>query len=64
MEDLRELESEWLTSRDMYAESPQLGSLRMAIEAGETYVAALRREGQEVPEKVQDDLALLKDLGS
>ena len=59
---LSDLESDWLTLRDMYAASPQLGNLRQAVEAGKAFVDALRREGQDVPEKVADDLSLLEHL--
>lgn len=59
---LRELESEWLSLRDMYAGNPQLGNLRQVIEAGEAYVQALHRAGQAVPAKVSDSLALFEDL--
>lgn len=64
MTELHELESDWLSLREMYAASPQLGSLRQAVEAGEAYVAALRQAGQPVPPKVADGLALLTDLAT
>ena len=62
MNDLRDLESNWLSLRDMYASSPQLGNLRQVVDAGKAYVAALRQAGEAVPEKVADSLALLEDL--
>ena len=64
MTELHDLESEWLSLRDMYVNSPHLGTLRQAVAAGEAYVAALRESGQPVPAKLADSLALLEDLAS